>query len=48
MPLKNSVSYEGLMGDAFGKYGKKKILQLSVIINIPVWLNCCLFEDISK
>jgi hypothetical protein len=24
------------------------ILQLSVIINIHVWLNCCLFEDISK
>jgi hypothetical protein len=24
MPLKNSVSYEGLMGDAFGKYGRKK------------------------
>jgi hypothetical protein len=52
MPLKKSVSYEGLMGDAFGKYGEKKkkknILQLSVIINIPVWLNCCLFEDISK
>jgi hypothetical protein len=24
MPLENSVSYGGLMGDAFGKYGKKK------------------------
>ncbi len=32
MPLENSVSYGGLMGDAFGKYGKF-FLQLSVIIN---------------
>jgi hypothetical protein len=31
MPLKKSVSYEGLMGDAFGKYGEKKKKKYSAV-----------------